>query len=107
MNNSHLSSILVDLQDRLSDNDRQRFDIYLKNNVSQSIEAESILNGILKLIQSLLHQNKINEKDFHLLIDGFKQMQCFDAAHRLTGFFAFLLLSKFDSIWLMQNINIE
>lgn len=87
MSNSHLLPIIDDLQDRLSDNDRERFNLYLKNNVPQSIEDKSMLEEILKLIQSLLHQNEINEKDFHSLIDGFKQIRCFDAADLLTGFF--------------------
>jgi hypothetical protein len=41
-------------------------------------------------MQSLFDQDKINERDFTLLIDAFKQIQCFDAVNLLKGFFFFL-----------------
>jgi hypothetical protein len=44
-------------------------------------------------MQSLFDQDKINEKDFTLLIDAFKQIQCFDAVNLLKGFFCFFLNS--------------
>jgi DNA-binding MltR family transcriptional regulator len=44
-------------------------------------------------MQSLFDQDKINEKDFSLLIDAFKQIRCFDAVQLLKGFFSFFLNS--------------
>jgi hypothetical protein len=93
MNNHHLRSILLNLQYRLSDNDRERLHFYLKNDVPRQVGDDSTLSGTLKLMQSLFDQDKINEKDFTLLIDAFKQIQCFDAVHLLNGFFYFFLNS--------------
>jgi hypothetical protein len=93
MDNPHLCSILVNLQHHLSDNDRERLHFYLKNDVPRSIGDDSTLNGTLKLMQSLVDQDKINEKDFSLLIDAFKQIRCFDAVQLLKGFFSFFLNS--------------
>ncbi len=90
MDNPHLCSILLNLQQRLSDNDRERLDLYLKNAVPKPVRDDSKLSGTLKLIQSFFDQDKINEKDFTSLIDAFKQIQCFDAVNLLQGFFLFL-----------------
>jgi hypothetical protein len=102
MNNRHLRSILLNLQYRLSDNDRERLHFYLKNDVPRQVGDDSTLSGTLKLMQSLFDQDKINEKDFTLLIDAFKQIQCLDAVHLLKGLF-YLFLS---SIW-FNIINVE
>ncbi len=90
MDNHHLCSILLTLQDRLSNDDRGRLNLYLKNNVPRPIEDDLTLSGTLKLIQSFFDQDKINEKDFTLLIDAFKQIQCFDAVNLLKGFILIL-----------------
>jgi hypothetical protein len=87
MDNRHLRSILLNLQYRLSDNDRERLHFYLKNDVPRTLGDDSTLNGTLRLMQSLFDQDKINERDFTLLIDAFKQIQCFDAVNLLKGFF--------------------
>ncbi len=87
MDNRHLRSILLNLQYRLSDNDRERLHFYLKNDVPRPVGDDSTLNGTLRLMQSLFDQDKINERDFTLLIDAFKQIQCFDAVNLLKSFF--------------------
>jgi hypothetical protein len=87
MDNHHLYPILLNLQDRLSNYDRERLDLYLKTGVPISIEDHPTLSGTLKLIQSFFDQDEINEKDFTLLIDAFKQIRCFDAMCLLKGFF--------------------
>jgi hypothetical protein len=102
MDNHHFRSILLNLQRRLSDNDRERLHVYLKNDVSRPIRDNSTLSGTLKFIQSLFDQDKIKEKDFILLIDAFKHIRCFDAVHLLKGFFRFFL----NSI-LFYFINLE
>jgi hypothetical protein len=91
MDNHHLRSILLNLQYRLSDNDRERLHFYLKNDVPRTLGDDSTLNGTLRLMQSLFDQDKINEKDFSLLIDAFKQIRCFDAVNLLKGFFCIFL----------------
>jgi transcriptional antiterminator len=90
MDNPRLCSIVLNLQQRLSDNDRERLDLYLKNDIPKPVGDDSTLSKTLKLIQSLFDQDKTNEKDFALLIDAFKQIQCFDAVNLLEGFFLFL-----------------
>jgi hypothetical protein len=86
MDNQHLCSILLDLQQRLSDDDRERLHFYLKNDVPRSVGDDTTFSGTLRLMQSLFDQDKINDKDFTLLIEAFKQIQCFDAANILEGF---------------------
>ncbi len=85
MNTLHLRSILLNLQRRLSDHDRERLHFYLKNEVPRSIGDDSTLSGNLKLMDSLFDQAKISEQDFTFLIDTFKQIQCFDAVKLLIG----------------------
>jgi hypothetical protein len=75
MDNQHLCSILLNLQHSLSDEDRERLHFYLKNDVPRSVGDDTTLSGTLKLMQSLFDQDKINEKDFTLLIDAFKQIE--------------------------------
>jgi hypothetical protein len=98
MDNSRLCSIVLNLQQRLSDNDRERLDLYLKNDVPKPVGDDSTLGGTLKLIQSLFDQDKINEKDFTLLIDAFKQIRCFDAVNLLEGFVLLLNFISFNLI---------
>jgi hypothetical protein len=90
MDSRYLRSILLNLQYRLSDTDRERLHFYLKNDVPRQVGDDSTLSGTLRLMQSLFDQDKINERDFTLLIDAFKQIQCFDAVNLLKGFFFFL-----------------
>jgi hypothetical protein len=98
MDNRHLRSILLNLQYRLSDNDRERLYFYLKNDVQRQVGDDSTLYGTLKLIQSFFDQDNISEKDFALLIDAFKQIQCFDAVNLLKGFFFFVNFISFNLI---------
>jgi hypothetical protein len=98
MDNHHLCSILLNLQDRLSNDDRERLDLYLKNDVPRPIGDDLTLNETLKLIESFFDQDNINEKDFTLLIDAFKQIQCFDAVNLLQGFILFLNFISFNLI---------
>jgi hypothetical protein len=89
MDDHRLRSILLNLQYRLSDNDRERLHFYLKNDVPRQVGDDSTLSGTLKLMQSLFDQEKISENDFTLLIDVLKQIRCFDAAKLLKGLFFF------------------
>jgi hypothetical protein len=86
MDSPRLRSILLNLQQRIGDNDRERLDLYLKNGVPKPVEDDSTLGETLKRMQSLFDQDKINTKDFTSLIDAFKQIRCFDAAKLLEGY---------------------
>ena len=91
MDNHHLRSIILKLQDRLSDNDRQRLHFFLGDDVPRRIRDNPTLNGTLNLMESLFDQDKINERDFTFLIDAFKEIQCIDAVKLLRGIFLFLI----------------
>jgi hypothetical protein len=98
MDNPCLCSILLNLQQHLGDNDRERLDLYLKNDVPKPVEDDSTLGETLKRMQSLFDQDNINAKDFTLLIDAFKQIHCFDAVNLLEGFFLLLNFISFNFI---------
>ena len=67
MDSPQSRAILLKLQRRLSDDDRDRLHFYLKNEVPRSIGDNSTLNGTLQLMDSLFDQSKINEENFTFL----------------------------------------
>ena len=85
MNNNQLRSIILKLEDRLSDNDRKRLHFFLGNDVPRRLRDDPSLNGSLSLMESLFDQDKINEQDFTFLINAFDQIQCIDAVKLLKG----------------------
>ena len=86
MDNQQLRGILVKLESRLSDDDRERLHFFLGNDVPRKIRDDSSLRGTLRLMDSLFDQDKINEQDFTFLIHAFEQIQCLDAVNLLKGF---------------------
>jgi hypothetical protein len=84
-NHHHLRSIILKLQDRLSDNDRKRLHFFLANDVPRRIRDDPTLTGTLNLMESLFDQDKISEQDFTFLIDAFRGIQCVDAVKLLRG----------------------
>ena len=86
MSRHHLREILLNLHSRLSDNDQERLDLYLQNDVPRPLVDEWLSIGALNLIQSMFDHDKISEKGFTLLIDAFEKIQCFDAVQLLKGF---------------------
>ena len=85
MDNQQLRGILVKLETRLSDDDRERLHFFLGNDVPRKIRDDSSLRGTLRLMDSLFDQDKINEQDFTFLIRAFEQIQCIDAVSLLKG----------------------
>ena len=85
MDNQQLRGILVKLESRLSDDDRERLHFFLGNDVPRKIRDDSSLRGTLRLMDSLFDQDKINEQDFTFLIHAFEQIQCLDAVNLLKG----------------------
>jgi hypothetical protein len=83
MDNQEFRSILLKLQDRLSDNDRKRLHFFFGNDVPRRIRDDPSLGGTLSLMESLFDQDKINEQDFTILIKAFQEIQCIDAAKLL------------------------
>jgi hypothetical protein len=94
MDTHHLRSIILKLQDRLSDNDRQRLHFFLGNDVPRVIRDNSTLSGTLNLMESLFDQDKISEKDFTFLIYAFHEIRCFDAVKLLKGILRFSIHRK-------------
>jgi len=91
MDSARLRGILLRLQDKLSDNDRQRLHFFFgsDSDIPRRIRDDPSLGGTLRLIDVLFDQDKINERDFTLLINAFKEIQCYDAARTLQGNFHF------------------
>lgn len=86
-NRRHLRGILLSLQDRLSDNDRERLHFYLRDDVPRTIGDDTTLTGNLRLLEKLFDQDKINDENFNLLIDALTQIRCSDAATTLQSSF--------------------
>ncbi|CAF1569770.1 unnamed protein product, partial [Rotaria sordida] len=83
VDNLQFRSILLRLQERLSDNDRKRLHFFLGNDIPRRIRGDATLSGTLSLLESLLDQEKINEQDFTYLVKAFDEIQCIDAANLL------------------------
>ncbi|CAF0884255.1 unnamed protein product [Adineta ricciae] len=86
MDNLRFRSFLLKLQDRLSDNDRQRLHFFLGNDIPRRIRDNPTLQGTLNLLECLFDQDKISEQDFTFLIDAFKEIQCIDAVKLLRDY---------------------
>jgi hypothetical protein len=82
-----LRGIILKLQNRLSDDDRVRLHFFLGDYIPRSIRDDLSLRGTLKVMDSLIDQDKINEQDFTFLINAFDQIQCINAAKLLRGSF--------------------
>ena len=85
--NCRLREVLVKLHDRLSDADRRRLHFYLGDDVPRRIRDDPTSCGTLSLMESLIDQNKINEKDFTYLLHAFQVIGCHDLAQNLRGSF--------------------
>ncbi len=89
MDNHRLRAIILKLQNRLSDNDRQRLHFFLANDVPRWIRDDPSMAGTLNLMESLFDQEKISEENFTFLIDVFREIQCVGAVKLLKGTFLF------------------
>jgi hypothetical protein len=81
----HFRAIILKIQNRLSEDDRLRLHFFLGDDVPRIIRDDLSLRGTLKLMDSLIDQDKINEQDFTFLINAFDEIQCIDAAKLLKG----------------------
>jgi hypothetical protein len=94
MANYDLRSIILRIQYRLSDKDRESLHFFLSDDVPRRIRDDLTSNGTLNLMQSLFDQGKITEQDFTLLINAFKQIGCIDAVKLLEGIRPFSFIYK-------------
>ena len=100
MENRRSRAILVNIQDRLSNEDRARLHFYLKNDASRTTVDDLTLIGTLRLMDALFDQDKINDTNFTFLIDAFTQIRCFDAAETLKSRFHLMKTSLIYSFHL-------
>jgi hypothetical protein len=78
-------ALLLNIQDRLSADDRDRF-LFLIGDIVPRIERENnTLRGTLSALETLFDRALINEDYFDFLIRVFRAMRCHDAVQRLQG----------------------
>ena len=77
--------LLLKIQDRLSDNDRQRLLFLFGDDVPRYLRDDPSMSGTLLALQSLFDKAIINEQDCEYLVDALRRIRCFDAARRLQG----------------------
>lgn len=86
MDSYRLRSIIIKLQDNLSDDDRKCLHFFLGPDIPRRIRDDPSLGGTLSLMEVLFDQDKINGQDFTFLIDAFDENRCYDAAKTLQGY---------------------
>jgi hypothetical protein len=104
MDHRRLRAIILKLQDRLSNDDRQRLHFFLGDDVPRRIRDDPTLGGTLGLMESLFDQDKINERDFTFLINAFDEIQCIDAVKLLRGILIFSIHMSHYNLFI-QNIK--
>lgn len=83
MNNQDLRTILINIQDHLSDNDRKRLGFFFSK------------DNALRPLESLIDPDKISEEQMTYLMKIFDENQCVEAVKLLKG-------NLFYSIYLSQ-----
>jgi hypothetical protein len=62
--------LLLELQDCLSENDRQRLHFIVGDTIPRYLRDDSTLGRTLSLLESLFDRAKISEQDFNYLIQA-------------------------------------
>ncbi|CAF0815297.1 unnamed protein product [Adineta ricciae] len=83
MDDSAVRSLILKLQDRLSDRDRECFHFYLGSTVPRRVRDDFSLSGNLRLMDTLFEQNKISGSNVSFLIQAFEEIKCYDAVNLL------------------------
>ena len=86
-----LRAIILDIQDHLSDTDRQRLHFHLGGDVPRRIRDDPSLHGTLNLTDSLFDRGKISDEHFTFLISAFDEIHCINAVKVLKSKFLFFL----------------
>lgn len=84
-NEIHFRSLLIKIQDRLSESDRRRFHFLFGDIIPRILRDDLTVNGTLNLFESLFDQNIINDQHFQFLIQSFQEIHCYDIAQRLQS----------------------
>lgn len=78
-------TVLLKIQNLLSDKDRECLHFLLGDDVPRNLRDDSTIGGTLRVLQTLLDKDKINDQDCDYLIKALIKIECFDAAKRLQG----------------------
>jgi hypothetical protein len=89
--NYWLRSVLIQLQNLLSDTDRQRLHFLFSDDVPRRIREDSTVNGSLNLMDILIEQGKISTSDLSVLIEACEALKFVAAARFLDGVCAFVV----------------
>jgi tRNA C32,U32 (ribose-2'-O)-methylase TrmJ len=72
----HFRSLLLQLQDGLSNSDRTRLHFILGDIIPADLRDDHTMGGTLKLLENLLARAKISEQDVTFLIQVFSKIHC-------------------------------
>ena len=86
----HFRGLLIRLQHSLSDKDRRSLRFLFGHILPGRLSDDPAINDTLLLLESLIHQGKINAEDFNCLIQAFQEIGRHDIAKRLQGSTMFL-----------------
>ena len=88
---SEFRALLFRIQDLLSEGDRSRLRSLLGEDVPRNLHEDPSFSGAVRVLESLFDRAIITDQDCTYLINAFTQIDCYDAAKRLQGLFAFTL----------------
>jgi hypothetical protein len=81
----HFRVVLVDILDRLSDNERKKLAFLLSDDIERRIRDDPTIGGTLDVFQQLFDRHKISEENFSYLIEAFQAIKCYNAANSLKS----------------------
>lgn len=98
-----LRQVLLKIQDLLSNEDRERLHFLLGSHIPRQYREDPTLGGTLRVLETLLDREIINEADCHYLIQALRDISCFQAAKQLSGSSSSVSMEK--HVGLFQIIN--
>ncbi|UJR29627.1 hypothetical protein I4U23_017175 [Adineta vaga] len=105
MDTQRLRVILLDIQDHLSNEDRSRLHFYLGGVVPRRFRDDPSLTGTLNIMERLIEERRISEKDLTFLIDAFDQIHSFFVTKLLFLFVDIGHLRRIESKELNQSVR--
>ena len=78
-------TVLLRIQDLLSDTDRQRLHFLFGDDVPRHLRDDQSVGGAIRVLESLFDKAIINDQDCDYLIEAFRNIHCHNAAQRLQG----------------------
>ena len=93
-------TLLLKLQDSLSDVDRQRLHFLIGSVIPRRLRDDPTINGTLNLLESLFDRGKITDQEFDFLIEAFEGIDRQDIAWRLRGTSLWPIIK---SVWILSD----